>query len=229
MQMLSENDFIALSLSFKLAAVSTFILMLLSTPLAWWLANTQAKIKILIESLIALPLVLPPTVLGFYLLLALSPNSTFGQLLTELGIDSLAFSFSGLVVGSIFYSLPFVVQPLQNSFNSLDKRALETAACLRSSPIDVFLNVVLPLCKAGFITAGVLGFAHTLGEFGIVLMIGGNIPGETQVASIAIYEHVESLDYAGAHTLSLTLLLLCFLMLFAVFFVNRQPKENGDH
>ena len=227
--MLSENDIVALGLSFKLATISTLILILLGTPLAWWLANTRVKVKILVESIIALPLVLPPTVLGFYLLLAFSPHSTLGKLFSALGLGSLAFSFSGLVIGSIFYSLPFVVQPLQNAFKSLDKRTLETAACLRASPMDAFFNVVIPLCKAGFITAAVLGFAHTLGEFGIVLMIGGNIPGKTQVASIAIYEHVETLDYASAHALSATLLLLCFLFLMAVFFINRQVKTESNY
>ncbi len=220
--MFASQDLLALSLSFKLAAVSTIILILLGTPLAWWLANTKSKIKIAIEAAIALPLVLPPTVLGFYLLLAFSTHSAIGGAFQHLGLPSLAFSFSGLVIGSIVYSLPFVVQPLQNAFSQLDKRALECAACLRASPVDTFFSVVIPICKGAFITAAVLGFAHTLGEFGIVLMIGGNIPGETQVASIAIYEHVEALDYSAAHVLSLSLLALSFLLLLLVFFVNRR-------
>jgi molybdate transport system permease protein len=221
--MLSPADLTALSITLQLAVITTLVLLLLGTPLAWWLARTRWRFRYLLEALIALPLVLPPTVLGFYLLIALGPNGPIGGLTDTLGIGSLAFSFSGLVIGSVFYSLPFVVQPLQEAFRSVGERPLEVAATLRASPIDRFFSVALPLARPGFLTATVLGFAHTLGEFGVVLMIGGNIPGETQVMSIAIYEHVEALDYSQAHRLSLVLLLLSFLMLIALYRLNRRP------
>jgi molybdate transport system permease protein len=213
--MLTPDDIEALTLTLKLAAVSTVILLLLGTPLAWWLAHTRWRAKFLIESVIALPLVLPPTVLGFYLLLALGPNGISGG-------STLAFTFFGLVVGSVIYSLPFVVQPLQDAFINVGRRPLEIAATLRTSPIKAFFSVAIPLARPGFITAAILGFAHTLGEFGVVLMIGGNIPGETRVASIAIYDHVESLEYAQAHRLAAVLLVVSFVMLVAVFILNRR-------
>jgi molybdate transport system permease protein len=215
--MLTPADFTALFLTLKLALLTTVILLVLGTPLAWWLARSRWRFKFLLEALIALPLVLPPTVLGFYLLLTLGPRGFIGGLMQALGGEALAFSFSGLVVGSVIYSLPFVVQPLQDTFHNIGKRPLEVAATLRAGPFDRFTTVVLPLAKSGFITASMLGFAHTLGEFGVVLMLGGNIPGETQVLSIVIYNHVESLEYAQAHLLSAGLLLLSFLMMLTVY------------
>ncbi len=218
--MLSDSDITALFLTFKLAAITTCILLIVGTPAAWWLATTRCRFKFIIEGLIALPLVLPPTVLGFYLLITLGPNGPFGKLSEWLGGASLAFTFTGLVIGSVFYSMPFVIQPLQNAFVAVGRRPMEVAATLRASPFDRFCTVALPLAKHGFLTAAVLGFAHTIGEFGVVLMIGGNIPGETQVLSIAIYDHVEALEYTQAHWLSGGLLLLSFLMLMAVYAFN---------
>lgn len=220
--MLGEHDLTALAITLKLATVSTLILLLLGTPLAWWLARTQWRFKFLLEAVIALPLVLPPTVLGFYLLVALGPHGPVGGLMEYLGGQSLAFTFTGLVIGSIIYSMPFVVQPLQDTFAAVGRRPLEVAATLRASPLDRFFTVAIPLARPGFFTAMVLGFAHTVGEFGVVLMIGGNIPGQTQVLSIAIYDHVESLEYTQAHWLSGGLLLLSFLMLVTVYVFNRR-------
>jgi len=219
---LSESDLTALAITLKLAGLSTLILLLLGTPLAWWLACTRWRFKFLLEAVVALPLVLPPTVLGFYLLVALGPHGPVGGLMDALGGRPLAFTFTGLVIGSVFYSMPFVVQPLQDAFSAVGRRPLEVAATLRASPLDRFFTVVIPLARAGFFSAAVLGFAHTLGEFGVVLMIGGNIPGETQVVSIAIYDHVEGLEYRHAHWLSAGLLLMSFLMLAAVYAVNRR-------
>ena len=213
--MLIESDLVALMTTLKLASLSTCLLLILGTPLAWWLARTKARFKFVVDAIIALPLVLPPTVLGFYLLIAMGPNGPLGGL-------SLAFSFQGLLLGSVIYSLPFVVQPLQNAFANIGDRAFDVAATLRASPIDRFFSVALPLARPGFLTAAVLGFAHTLGEFGVVLMIGGNIPGETQLASIAIYEHVEALDYVHAHVLSAVLLLVSFMLLLVVYATNRN-------
>jgi len=220
--MFNEADLTALVITLKLAAVTTLILLLLGTPLAWWMSRTQWRFKFMLEALVALPLVLPPTVLGFYLLLVLGANGPLAGLLEVLGGKSLAFTFSGLVIGSVIYSMPFVVQPLQNAFEAIGRRPLEVAATLRASPIDSFFTVAMPLARSGFLTAAVLGFAHTLGEFGVVLMIGGNIPGETQVVSIAIYDHVEGMEYENAHWLSAGLLLLSFLMLITVYGVNRR-------
>jgi len=220
--MLNEADIIALVITLKLAFISTLILLLLGTPLAWWLARTRWKFKFIPEAIVALPLVLPPTVLGFYLLLVLGPNGPLGGLVEAAGGRPLAFTFTGLVIGSIIYSMPFVVQPLQDAFNAVGQRPLEVAATLRASPLDRFFTVAVPLARPGFFTAAVLGFAHTIGEFGVVLMIGGNIPGETRVASIAIYDHVEGLQYAHAHWLSAALLVLSFLMLVAVYGLNRR-------
>jgi len=215
-------DLTALLITLKLAAVTTLILLLIGTPMAWWLARSQWRFKFLIETVIALPLVLPPTVLGFYLLVMLGPNGPIGGLSQALGGQPLAFTFTGLVIGSVFYSLPFVVQPLQNVFSAIGDNVMEQAATLRAGPLDRFFNVMLPMARPGFLTAAVLGFAHTIGEFGVVLMIGGNIPGETKVISIAIYDHVESLAYTQAHLLSAGLLLLSFLMLMAVYGLNRR-------
>lgn len=220
--MLAQADLAALLITLRLAATTTAILLLLGTPLAWWLATTNSRARSVIEAVIALPLVLPPTVLGFYLLLAFSPDGPIGGATAALGLPSMAFSFWGLVVGSALYSLPFVVQPLQNSFASLGRRPLEVAATLGAGPIDRFISVVLPLSKMGYLTAAVLGFAHTLGEFGVVLMIGGNIPGQTQVLSIAIYDHVEALEYSQAHWLAAGLLVSSFLVLLTIYGANRK-------
>ncbi len=220
--MLSADDLSAFVLTFQLAGVSTLILLLLGTPLAWWLSQTRSRWRSPIEALIALPLVLPPTVLGFYLLLSISPSGPIGSLLQALGLPSLAFSFWGLVLGSVIYSLPFVVQPLQTAFSSINRQLLEVSATLGAKSLDRFLSIVLPMSKIGYVTAIVLGFAHTMGEFGVVLMIGGNIPGSTQVLSIAIYEHVESLEYGQAHWLSGILLVLSFAVLLVVYTTNRR-------
>lgn len=219
---LAEQDLTALFITLKLAAITTLILLVIGTPVAWWLARTRWRFKFILEAVIALPLVLPPTVLGFYLLITLGPHGPVGGLMQWLGGQSLAFTFTGLVIGSVFYSMPFVIQPLQDAFSSIGRRPLEVAATLRASPLDQFFTVAIPMARPGFLTAAVLGFAHTVGEFGVVLMIGGNIPGETQVLSIAIYDHVESLEYANAHWLSGGLLLLSFLMLISIYALNRR-------
>lgn len=220
--MLSEFDFAALFLTLKLASISTLILMIIGTPIAWWLANSNAKFKTLIEAFIALPLILPPTVLGFYLLISMGPYGFLGKSMLWLGKEPLAFTFTGLVIGSVIYSMPFVIQPLQNAFIAIGKRPMEVAATLNAKPIDRFLSIALPLSKNSFITAAVLGFAHTVGEFGVVLMIGGNIPKETQVLSMVIYENVESLQYANAHILSASLLIISFVMLFTIYSLNNN-------
>lgn len=211
-------DLTAFFLTLKLALLSTLILLLLGTPVAWWLARTRWRYKYLIEAMVALPLVLPPTVLGFYLLILLGANGP----LAMLGGGTLAFTFTGLVIGSVIYSMPFVIQPLQDAFQAAGTRPLEAAATLRAAPWDRFVSVALPLARPGFITAAVLGFAHTIGEFGVVLMIGGNIPGRTQVLSIAIYDHVESLEYASAHLLAGGLIVLSFILLATVYGANRR-------
>ena len=220
--MLNELDFSAIIVTIKLAIVSTSILILIGTPIAWWLSQTKYKFKVVFEAIIALPLILPPTVLGFYLLITLGSNGPIGKLLESLGGSSIAFTFTGLVVGSVIYSMPFVVQPLQNSFSSVGRQPLEVAATLGASKIDRFFSVAVPLSRSGFITAAVLGFAHTVGEFGVVLMIGGNIPGETGVVSIAIYDHVEAMEYGQAHWLAGGLLATSFLMLLFVYIINRH-------
>lgn len=222
--MLSADDFSALWVTFKLALISTGLLLALCTPLAWWLAHTRWRGRSIIEAMIMLPLVLPPTVLGFYLLLLLGPHGWVGGSLQAMGFNHLAFTFSGLVIGSMIYSLPFVMQPLTAAFQAAGGRMLEVAATLRASPLDRFLYVVLPLSRRGFLTAAVLSFAHSLGEFGVIIMIGGNIPGQTQVASIAIYNHVEAMDYAAAHTLAAILVALSFALLLLVYGLNRKFK-----
>jgi len=216
------TDFGPLWLTMKLALTVTLILLVIGTPLAWWLATTRSRIKPFFEAITALPLVLPPTVLGFYLLIAMNPNSPIGKFWVSATGDSLTFSFAGLVVASVIYSLPFMVQPLQSAFESVGRETMEAAASLRASPIDAFLTVAAPLSKRGFLTASVLTFAHTLGEFGVVLMVGGNIPGRTKVISIAIYEHVETLQYAEAHWLSAILLIVSFCVLLFVYSFNRK-------
>ena len=220
--MLSELDISAIIVTIKLALISTAILIVIGTPLAWWLSQTRVKFKVVFEAIIALPLILPPTVLGFYLLMTLGQNGPIGRLLEFFGGSSIAFTFSGLVVGSVIYSLPFVVQPLQNSFASIGKQPMEVAATLGASKLDRFFTVAIPLARSGFITAAVLGFAHTVGEFGVVLMIGGNIPGETGVLSIAIYDYVEAMEYGQAHLLAGGLLITSFLMLIFVYLFNRH-------
>ena len=215
--MLSAVDLAAVWLTFKLATVTTAILLMVGTPIAGWLAGAQSRFKILIGAVVALPLVLPPTVLGFYLLIALGPHGLVGQFTQWLGWGILPFTFAGLVVASALYSLPFVVQPLQQAFEAIGPRPLEVAATLRASPWDSFFTVVVPLAKPGFITAAILGFAHTVGEFGVVLMIGGNIQEKTRVVSVQIYDHVEALEYAEAHTLAGGMLLFSFLVLLALY------------
>jgi len=218
----SAADLQAIWLTLRLAAIVTLLLLLIGTPIAWWLCRTRCRWKGVISAIIALPLVLPPTVLGFYLLLAMGPNGPVGQLTQALGIGTLPFTFWGLVVASVFYSLPFVVQPIQNAMEAVGERPLEVAATLGASPRDTFFNVVLPLARPGFVTAAILGFTHTLGEFGVVLMIGGNIPGATRVISVQIYDHVEAMDYAQAHWLAATMVLFSFAVL-AVLYSRKRP------
>ena len=206
----------------ELATVSTVVLLVFGTPLAWWLARTKSRARPIAEAIVALPLVLPPTVLGFYLLVFLGPAGPIGRVLEAIGGPRLVFSFTGLVVGSVLYSLPFVVQPLHNAFRAIPNRLLDAAATLRARPFDRFKSVVLPLARPGFLTAATLGFAHTVGEFGVVLMIGGNIPGRTEVLSIALFNHVEALEYAEAHTLAAGLLVFSFAVLIAVYSLNRR-------
>lgn len=217
----TAEDITALWVTLRLAFFSTSILLLVGTPLAWWLARTKRRWKGLIEAVIALPLVLPPTVLGFYLLVVMSPEGALGRILQWIGIDSLAFSFEGLLLGAVIHSLPFVVQPLQTAFMGIGQRPLEVAAMLRAGPIDRFFSVVVPMAAPGFYAAAVLGFAHVIGEFGVVLMIGGSLSGETRVLSIALYEHVESLDYVRAHWLAGILLLGSFGLLLPLYIFRR--------
>jgi molybdate transport system permease protein len=209
-------------LSLELAAVTVLVLLLLATPLAWWLAFTRSRARTTVEALVALPLVLPPTVLGFYLLILLGPAGPIGRLWVEVTDTTLTFSFAGLVVASVIYSLPFAVQPLQSAFEAVGRAPLEAAATLGAAPFDTFVNVASPLAVRGYVSAIVLSFAHTLGEFGVVLMVGGNIPGSTRVISIAVYEHVETIDYAQAHVLSAGLLVFSFVVLLSVFALNRR-------
>jgi molybdate transport system permease protein len=211
--MLSAADLAAVWLTIKLAAITTVLLLLLGTPVAWWLARTPSRFKGLVGSVVTLPLVLPPAVLGFYLLVLMGPNGPVGRLTQSLGLGLLPFTFAGLVVASCLYSMPFVIQPLQQAFAAIGRAPMEAAATLRASPWDAFFTVALPLARPGFITAAVLGFAHTVGEFGVVLMIGGNIPGKTQVLSMAIYNHVEAMEYANAHWLAGGMLVFSFAVL----------------
>jgi molybdate transport system permease protein len=214
--MLSADDISAIRLTVELATLATLLLLLIGTPIAWWLARTSSRWKGPISTVVALPIVLPPTVLGFYLLVAMGPNGPVGQLTQSLGLGVLPFTFPGLVVASVIYSLPFMVQPIQNAFESIGDRPLEVAATLRASPLDTFFSVAVPLARPGFITGAILGFAHTVGEFGVVLMIGGNIPGATHVLSVSIYDHVEASEYAPAHWLSAGLVVFSFLVLLAM-------------
>ena len=211
--MLSAQDLAAVWLTIKLAGLSTMLLLALGTPVAWWLARTPSRFKGLVGSVVTLPLVLPPAVLGFYLLVLMGPNGPVGRLTQSLGLGLLPFTFAGLVVASCLYSMPFVIQPLQQAFAAIGRAPMEAAATLRASPMDAFFTVALPLARPGFITAAVLGFAHTVGEFGVVLMIGGNIPGKTQVLSMAIYNHVEAMEYTNAHWLAGGMLVFSFAVL----------------
>jgi len=211
-----------LLLSLQLAAVTTLILIILGTPLAWWLSRSDSRLKPAIQAAVALPIVLPPTVMGFYLLIVLGPYGAIGRWWVEVTGEALTFSFTGLVIASCFYSLPFAVQPLQSAFDALGKKELEVARTLGASKLDAFFTIAVPLSVPGFVTATILAFAHTLGEFGVVLMVGGNIPGETRVISIAIYDHVESLDYATAHQMSIVLVVFAFAILLSMFLFNRR-------
>ena len=220
------DDWSAVLLTLKLAGSATLLLLLFGTPLAWWLARTRSWLKGPIGAVVALPLVLPPTVLGFYLLVTLGPNGPIGQLTQSLGLGLLPFTFPGLVLASVLYSMPFVVQPLQQAFESLGERPLEAAATLRASPWDTFFSVVLPLARPGFVTATILGFAHTVGEFGVVLMIGGNIPEKTRVVSVQIYDHVEALEYTQAHWLAGGMLVFSFLVLLALYGSKARSRHG---
>jgi len=218
-------DIIAVLLTVKLAGITTVLLLLIGTPIAWWLARNRSRLKNVIGAIVTLPLVLPPAVLGFYLLVLMGPQGPLGQLTQSLGLGLLPFTFAGLVLASVIYSMPFVVQPLQQAFVAIGQQPMEAAATLRASPWDAFVSVALPLARPGFITAAILGFAHTVGEFGVVLMIGGNIPGKTQVLSMAIYNHVEAMEYANAHWLAGGMLCFSFLVLLVLYSRgwNRQP------
>lgn len=223
---LSTNDLDAILLTLKLASLTTLLLLIIGTPIALWLTRTESWLKRPVGALVALPLVLPPTVIGFYLLVSMGPNGFFGQLTQSLGLGTLTFSFTGLVIGSVFYSLPFVVQPLQNAFEAIGRAPLEAAATLRANPWDAFFSVVLPLARPGFVTAAILAFAHTVGEFGVVLMIGGNLPGVTRVASVQIYDYVDAMDYAQAHRLAAVLLLFSFVVLLVVYGARRPDRRT---
>ncbi|MDO9064680.1 MAG: molybdate ABC transporter permease subunit [Sulfuricella sp.] len=220
-------DFAPVWLTLRLATTTTLLLLLIGTPLAWWLARTSSWLKIPVGAVVSMPLVLPPTVLGFYLLTTLGPQGPVGQLTQALGLGTLPFTFAGLVVGSVLYSLPFVVQPIQNAFEALGSRPLEVASTLRAGPWDRFFSVAVPLARPGFLTAIILGFAHTVGEFGVVLMMGGNIPGATRVLSVAIYDHVEAMEYAQAHWLAGGMLLFSFLVLLALYGSGKRTQRVG--
>ncbi|MBU4177116.1 MAG: molybdate ABC transporter permease subunit [Desulfurivibrionaceae bacterium] len=223
--LLSDSDLEAIWLTVKLASIVTAILLLVGTPIAWWLVRSRSWWKGPIGAVVALPLVLPPSVLGFYLLLVMGPDGPVGHLTRVLGVGPLPFTFWGLVLASVFYSLPFMVQPLQNAFEAIGDRPLEVAATLRASPLDAFFSVVLPLARPGFLTAGIMTFAHTVGEFGVVLMIGGNLPGITRVVSVQIYDHVEALEYTQAHRLAAVMLIFAFLVLLALYAWRPNAKK----
>lgn len=222
---MTEAELAAIWLTLRLAGVVTALLLVIGTPIAWWLARTRSRLKGVVGAVVALPLVLPPTVLGFYLLIAMGPGGPIGGLTRALGLGTLPFTFAGLVIASVFYSLPFVVQPLQNAFEAVGERPLEVAATLRASPWDAFWSVAVPLARPGFISATILGFAHTVGEFGVVLMIGGNIPDKTRVVSVLIYDHVEAMEYAQAHVLAGGMVAFSFIVLFALYTFN--PQQLG--
>jgi molybdate transport system permease protein len=220
-----STDIAAIVLTVRLAGLTTLLLLIIGTPIAWWLARSRSRLKSVVGAVVTLPLVLPPAVIGFYLLVLLGPQGPLGRLTQQFGLGLLPFTFAGLVVASVIYSMPFVVQPLQQAFAAIGEQPMEAAATLRASPLDAFVSVALPLARPGFITAAVLGFAHTVGEFGVVLMIGGNIPGKTQVLSMAIYNHVEALEYESAHWLAGGMLCFSFLVLLLLYSRgwNRQP------
>jgi molybdate transport system permease protein len=225
--LLTDADWQAIALTLKVSALTTLILLVLGTPLAWWLARTRSWLKTPVATVVALPLVLPPTVLGFYLLVLMGPNGPLGQWTQALGLGTLPFTFSGLVMASVLYSLPFMVQPLHNAFEALGHRPLEVAASLRASPLDRFFSVVVPLCKPGIVTGCIMSFAHTVGEFGVVLMVGGNIPGVTRVVSVQIYDHVEALEYADAHRLAALMLVFSFVCLLALHLYNQRGRRSA--
>jgi molybdate transport system permease protein len=225
--LLTASDLQAIWLTVRLAGIVTLILLLLGTPIAWWLARSKAWWKGPVGAVVALPLVLPPSVLGFYLLLAMGPNGPVGQLTQSLGLGLLPFTFWGLVLASVFYSMPFMVQPLQTAFEAIGERPLEVAATLRASPLDAFFSVAVPLALPGFLTASILTFAHTVGEFGVVLMIGGNLPGVTRVASVQIYDHVEAMEYLDAHRLSAVMLVFSFLVLLTIYVWRPKPTRGA--
>ncbi len=225
---MTAADWSAVQLTAELAALTTLILLIVGTPLAWGLARTRSRFKPLWAALVAMPLVLPPTVLGFYLLLLMGPQGPVGQLTQALGLGRLPFSFAGLVVASVIYSLPFVVQPLQQAFEAIPERTLEAAATLRAAPLDRFFSVALPLARPGLVTAAVLGFAHTVGEFGVVLMIGGNIPDKTRVLSVALYDHVEAMEFAAAHHLAAGMVVFALLVLVALYVFNRPRYAERE-
>jgi len=222
---LTNADFAAIWLTLKLASLTTAILLVVGTPIALWLSRSRSWLRGPIGAIVALPLVLPPTVIGFYLLLAMGPNGFLGHFTQWLGLGTLTFGFTGLVIGSVLYSMPFVVQPLQNAFSAIGTRPLEVAATLRANPWDTFLSVILPLARPGFVTAAILGFAHTVGEFGVVLMIGGNIPDKTRVVSVQIYDHVEAMEYSQAHWLAGAMLVFSFLVLLALY--SSRKSRSG--
>ncbi|MBK8453818.1 MAG: molybdate ABC transporter permease subunit [Thiofilum sp.] len=227
--LLSPEDWSAIGLTLQLALVTTVILLVMGTPIAWWLATTRSRLKVLIGSVVALPLVLPPTVLGFYLLVFLSPQSTLGQWMQSIGLNTLPFTFAGMVVASVIYSAPFVIQPLQNAFETVNRHYLEVAATLGASKQRTFWQIVLPLSRHGILTACVLGFAHTVGEFGVVLMIGGNIPDRTRVVSMQIYNHVEALEYEQAHTLALGMVIFAFVVLVMMYWLNQYTAPRKKY
>lgn len=225
--MLTDTDLQAIGLTLQVAALTTVILLLVGTPLAWWLTHTRSWVKKPLAALVALPIVLPPSVLGFYLLVFMGPQGTLGQWMQALGLGLLPFTFKGLVVASVFYSMPFMVQPIQNAFEAMGTRPLEVAASLRASPMDAFFSVVVPLCKPGFVTGTIMCFAHTVGEFGVVLMVGGNIPGATRVVSVQIYDHVEAMEYSDAHRLAAVMLSFSFMVLLVLNMVNSARRKTG--
>ena len=222
---LTRESLQAIALTIELATATTVILLLVATPLAWWLARTRSRWRAPVSALVTIPLVLPPTVLGFYLLVLMGPDGPLGRLTRALGWGTLSFTFTGLLIGSIVFSLPFAVQPIQHAFGAIGRRPLEVAATLRARPLDAFFSVALPLARPGLVTAAILSFAHTVGEFGVVLMIGGNIPGKTRVVSTLIYGHVEAMEYAQAHWLAAGMLVFSFLVLFALSLLNRRGTQ----
>jgi len=226
MGLLTPSDLQAIGLTLRVAALTTLVLLLLGTPLAWWLARTQSWLKKPVGALVALPIVLPPTVLGFYLLVLMGPQGAVGQWTQARGLGLLPFSFTGLVVASVLYSLPFMVQPVQNAMEAMGTRPLEVAASLRASPLDSFFSVVLPLCRPGLVTGSIMAFAHTVGEFGVVLMVGGNIPGVTRVISVQIYDHVEAMEYGDAHRLAAVMLGFSFAVLLALHLYNGRQRRG---